>query len=101
MSYFLAEYEDLVEKWEYLMKNLSEKYVVANYDLEIDWEKPKIISECNRCKNCLVCCFKVLHEFNLYSEAYKNVFNMIKFVLMLSVTQVLCKRTFNILKYIY
>ena len=60
----------------------------------------EIMSECKRCKNCLVCCFKVLYEYNLYSEAYKNVYKMIKIVLTLSVTQVQCERTFNILKYI-
>ena len=32
----MAEYEDFVDKWEYLKKNLSKKFVVANYDLEID-----------------------------------------------------------------
>ena len=40
------------------------------------------------------------HITNLYSEAYKNVYKMIKIVLTLSVTQVQCERTFNILKYI-
>ena len=59
MSDFLTEYE---EKWEYLKKNML---------LEI-------MIECNRCKSCLVCCFKTLHEYNFYSEVYKNGFKMIK-----------------------
>ena len=32
------------------MRIFEEKYVGANYDLEIDGAEP---SECNQCKNCL------------------------------------------------
>ena len=71
MSDFLGNIKDLVERNENIWRKICLKnmYVVANYDLKIDGAEPEIISECNRCKNYLVFYFKVLHEYNLYSEA--------------------------------
>lgn len=53
-----------------------------------------------KCKDCVACCYIILHKYNLYQCAYPNLTLIYKHLLTLSVTQVSCERTFSILKYI-
>ena len=51
-------------------------------------------------KYCVVFCFDVLVKCNLYTNAYPSLFIAYKLMLMLSVMQVGCERSFPKLKYI-
>ena len=55
----------------------------------------------NKCKNCAVCCYSVLRNYNLYNCAYPNLTAAYKYLLTLSITQVSCERSFSTLKYIF
>jgi len=52
------------------------------------------------CKNCILCCYKILWKYNLYAKTYTQLFLAYMFLLTLSITQVQCERTFSKLKYI-
>ena len=52
-------------------------------------------------KNCIFCCYQILRKYNLYAKAYTELFLAYKFLLILSITQVQCERTFSKLKYIF
>ena len=56
--------------------------------------------ECSSCKNCVICCYKILQRYNLLTDAYRIIGLAYKFLLTLSVTQVACERSFSTLKYI-
>lgn len=51
-------------------------------------------------KCCVVCCFSVLVNYNLYTNAYPTLYLCYKLLLSFSVTQVGCERSFSKLKYI-
>jgi len=60
----------------------------------------KIDENKNKCKDCIVCCFKVLQIYNLHFMAYSSLFLAYKFILTLSCTQIRCETAFSKLKYI-
>jgi len=51
-------------------------------------------------KCCVVCCFSVLVNYNLYTNAYPVLYLYYKLLLSFSVTQVGSERSFSKLKYI-
>jgi len=51
-------------------------------------------------KCCVVYCFSVLVNYNLYTNAYPVLYLYYKLLLTFSVTQVGCERSFSKLKYI-
>ena len=57
-------------------------------------------SVCKRCRNCVVCVYFTLDNYNLFSNAYRNIGLAYKYLLTLSTTQVACERSFSILKFI-
>ena len=50
------------------------------------------------CRNCLLCCFRILFKYYLHASAYTNLFLVYKYMLTLSFTQVSCERPFSKLK---
>jgi len=50
------------------------------------------------CRNCLRCCYTLLHKYNMYSKAYVMLYKAYKILLTLSITQVVCERSFSKLK---
>ena len=52
------------------------------------------------CKNCAICCNKILHRYNLLTNAYNLVRLALNFLLTLSFSQVACERPFSKLKVI-
>lgn len=51
------------------------------------------------CKNCMRCCFTLLHKYNMYSKAYYVIlYKAYKILLTLSITQVAFERSFSKLK---
>ncbi len=51
-----------------------------------------------KCKQCLVCCYKMLYRYSLNSSAFSNLFLAYEYLLTLSFTQVCCERAFSKLK---
>ena len=52
------------------------------------------------CKNCAVCVYIILAQYNLFTDAYHILNLAYKFLLSLSTTQVACERSFSTLKFI-
>ena len=55
-------------------------------------------SSTESCKNCPVCCYKVLLKLDLFTDAYKGIGLAYKLLLTLPVSQVACERSFSALK---
>lgn len=100
------EFKDLVSKWETLKNSVDDqKHVEEDSDSEPEASSETLFRHsksakpnCDFCRNCVRCVYKLLTKFNLYSSAYSNVFMAYAFVLTLSTTQVQCERTFSKLK---
>lgn len=64
-------------------------------------ENVELVSKsCSTCKNCPICCYLLLSQYNLLTDAYHIVGLGYKFLLTLSITQVACERTFSTLKFV-
>ena len=50
------------------------------------------------CKQCLVCCYRMLYRYSLNASAFSNLFLAYEYLLTLSFTQVSCERAFSKLK---
>lgn len=59
-----------------------------------------VTKSCDSCKNCPLCCYQILRQFNMLSDAYRLLGLAYKYLLTLSLTQVACERTFSTLKFI-
>lgn len=100
---FTDEIKDFASKWpkiKQLADNDDDQENVLQYDDNDEDNEEKIDENKNKCKDCIVCCFKVLQIYNLHSMAYSNLFLAYKFILTLSCTQVRCETAFSKLKYI-
>ncbi|KAL4132834.1 hypothetical protein QTP88_009923 [Uroleucon formosanum] len=109
---------DFKKKWPKLRYSLNDeiknlhKTQIENYMEESNGEEEEEEENnfgndqpCNdqknkRCFNCILCCFNILVQYNLYSNAYYNLFIAYKYVLSLSSTQVACERSFSTLNLI-
>lgn len=85
---------------EYTIQNVNETTSSDEDDDGVDEEEDFVTAKCKSCKNCAVCCYKVLIKYNLYSEAYKTLTLAYKYLLTLPTTQVACERSFSTLKFI-
>lgn len=95
------ELEDFASKWPQLSKTLSEEYAeLPSHDCDTEEDCDFKNTSCKTCKNCIVCCYNVLYKYNLYAEAYSQLFQVYKYILTLSVSQVSCERSFSKLKFI-
>jgi hypothetical protein len=72
---------------EMLMSPLSTEVSEPEYaeDLEDPVDTEKVLEKnCNNnkpCQNCIVCCYQVIHNYNLYSKTYSELFKAYKFTL--------------------
>lgn len=48
---------------------------------------------CSTCKNCPICCYLLLSQYNLLTDAYHIIGLGYKFLLTLSISQVACEKT--------
>lgn len=55
---------------------------------------------CKTCKNCACCRLMLLVKYNLYSNAYTNLFLAYNYLLTLPITQVAYERSFSTPKFI-
>ena len=105
-----SELVSLANKWGRLKSSISEEYGGSDDENELEEElslkergelKCNVqTSVCKRCRNCAVCVYFTLLNYNLFSDAYKNIGLAYKYLLTLSTTQVACEMTFSILKFI-
>ena len=51
-----------------------------------------------KCKRCLVCAMKIIHELNTQGSMYDSLYKAYQFALTLSCTEVSCERAFSVLK---
>jgi len=89
---FSKQYKDLISKW-YNIKNTVDRKAETPADLEAISdqseadEKGRIEYHTNckkrgeACRDCPSCVLSVLGEYNLYSDAYKELFIEFKFLL--------------------
>lgn len=62
--------------------------------------KKKSHVKCRSCRNCTLCCYKLLIKYNLFSNAYEVLTIAYKYLLCLPVTQVACERSFSTINFI-
>jgi hypothetical protein len=66
--------------WDNLKNSINDEYNVDNFDSEDESDEDENDDEnirsttCNTCKNCVCCCLKLLVKYNLYSNAYENLY---------------------------
>jgi len=97
------------KSWKYLKNSLEDEYHVHSLSNNMNDEDENQEEEdlenqlkpCNStCKNCAICCYRLLVKYNLFSNAYSLLTLAYKYLLTLPVTQVSCERSFSSLKYI-
>lgn len=104
-----AELISLAQQWERLKQSALEEYntraAAASDESGEGFEDPdesvELVSRsCSTCKNCPICCYLLLSQYNLLTDAYHIIGLGYKFLLTLSITQVACERTFSTLKFV-
>lgn len=90
------ELTSLAGQWEKLKKSAVEEYttrIVRAIPMDgTDEEHIEIMNKsCSTCKNCAVCCYQLLQRYNLLTDAYHVIGFGYKFLLTLSVTQLLVR----------
>lgn len=100
-----AELRSLAEQWETLKMPPLQGYHFRGEEPDDDgegepYDEQPVIKTCTSCKNCAICCFRILNRYNLLTDAYSVLGLAYKFLLTLSVTQVACERSFSTLKFI-
>ncbi|KAI2646611.1 GMP reductase [Labeo rohita] len=103
-----AELISLAQHWERLKQSLMENYNIrgaasndeAGEGSEVPNESVEFVSRsCSKCKNCPICCYLLLSQYNLLTDAYHIIGLGYKFLLTLSIIYlVACERTFSTLK---
>uniref|UniRef100_A0AAQ5XSS1 DUF4371 domain-containing protein n=1 Tax=Amphiprion ocellaris TaxID=80972 RepID=A0AAQ5XSS1_AMPOC len=97
-----SELRNLAQQWDRLVQSPLDDYATRAVEEESDdQEEMDMISKtCASCKECPLCCYKVLLRFNMLTHAYPLLGLAYKFLLTLSVTRVACERSFSTLHYI-
>lgn len=104
------ELRNLALHWEKLKNSDLEDYKIIredhsnedNNDFTLETEE-EVSLKCetrSACKNCVICCYKILQRFNLLTNSYNLIGLALKFLLTLSISQVACERSFSTLKVI-
>lgn len=92
-------------QWDRLKTSPLEVYTIVE-DVSMENQESKlpetelVNKSCMACKNCAICCYKILQRYNLLTDAYNVIGLAYKFLLSLSFTQVACERSFSTLKFI-
>lgn len=64
-------------------------------------EEPELVNvKCRMCKDCAICVYIILAQYNLLTSSYHVLGLAYKFLLTLSTTQVACERCFSTLKFV-
>ena len=63
--------------------------------MEVD---SRVVKCAGACKQCIACCYKVLHRYSLHSSAFTSLYLAYQYLLTLSFLQVSCERAFSKLK---
>lgn len=109
-----AQLTSLATHWERLKLSPLEEYKVRTSEEEPsedteegegsekgDMEGPELSNvKCRMCKNCALCVYIILAQYNLLTDAYHILNLAYKFLLTLSTTQVACERSFSTLKFV-
>ena len=94
------ELRSFAEQWPTLRLSIGEEYSGCSgqmSDNESD-EEMQCPDSTVSCRNCPICCYKVLHDLRLFTDSYKTVGLAYKLLLTLPVSQVACERSFSFLK---
>ena len=105
-----AELTNLATQWEKLKMSTLDGYNTRDRragasDMPGEESHPEESVEltsrhCATCNNCAICCYLLLSQYNLLTDAYHVIGIGCKFLLILSVTQVACEKTFSTLKFV-
>ncbi|KAJ8346852.1 hypothetical protein SKAU_G00282530 [Synaphobranchus kaupii] len=97
-----SELTSLAEQWNRLKRSCFDEYTTRTMEdgPEGDDEVEMVNKSCSSCKDCSVCCYRILRQYNLLTDAYHILGLAYKFLLTLSITQVACERSFSTLKFI-
>lgn len=93
-------------QWDKLKASIFEEYTtktakeVGSEPQDTEYEVEMVNTTCSSCKDCPLCCYRMLRKYNLLTDAYHIIGLAYKFLLTLSVTQVTCERSFSTLKFI-
>ena len=100
------ELKNLALHWDKLKTSKLEDYKILiedNDEMTLETQEDEMLVSCESrraCKNCAICCFKILNRFNLLTDTYNLIALGYKFLLTLSLSQVACERSFSTLKII-
>ena len=95
-----CELKNLAREWDRRKASPLEEYMSRTADKNDEEEVEILHKSCTSCKNCPLCCYQILSQFNFLTDAYHLIRLGYKFLLTLSITQVACEHTFSTLKYI-
>jgi len=85
----LAELLDFSSKWDSIKRLADNLHNSVSYEISSEIMSNQILSDHDSppesaCKDCIICCFKVLHQYQLHMSAYKNLYLAYKYILSLS-----------------
>ena len=63
--------------------------------MEID---SRVVKCAGACKQCIACCYKVLHRYSFHASAFTNLDLAYQYLITLSFSRVSCERAFSKLK---
>lgn len=104
-----TELQSIAGQWSTLKQSLGDAYSACFDQNDSDSSESEsgqdttaipCSSSTASCKSCPLCCYKVLHDLSLFTDAYKNIGLAYKLLLTLPVSQVACERSFSSLKLI-
>ena len=98
-----SELKSLARQWDRLKSSVFDEYTTKTTEPgpeDAEDEAEIVYKKCSSCKDCPICCYRVLKQYNLLTDAYHIIGLAYRFLLTLSVTQVACERSFSTLKYI-
>ncbi|XP_034051779.1 uncharacterized protein LOC117532559 [Gymnodraco acuticeps] len=98
-----SELISLAGQWNRLKTSVFEEYTTKTTEAgpeDAEDEAEMVYKKCSSCKDCPLCCYRILKQYNLLTDAYHIIGLAYRFLLTLSVTQVACERSFSTLKLI-
>jgi hypothetical protein len=101
-----TELKNLALHWDKLKTTELKHYKIliegnnteGNDEMSLENQEEEMFVACAVHAKIAVCCFKILHRFNLLTDAYTLIGLAFKFLLTLSLSQVACERSFSTLK---
>lgn len=94
-----VELRNLAQQWDRLSQSpLDDNKTKTVEEESEDQEEMDIASKtCVFCKECPLCCYKILPRFNILTHAYPLLELVYKYLLTLSITQLACEWSFSTL----